>query len=120
MSASCDVVVIGAGASGLAAARTISEAGRHVVVLEARERIGGRILTLHDPEWPLPVELGPEFLHGEAEDARRIVDGAALGLVEVPDVHVWARDGRFRPMRDPWRRLVRVRRRFASLRRDVA
>jgi monoamine oxidase len=119
MAASWDVVVVGAGAAGLAAARALSEAGRHVLVLEARTRAGGRIFTRRDPEWPLPVELGPEFLHGEAGEARRIVDSAALGLVEIPDVHVWARDGRFRPMREPWARLVRVRRRFAALRGDV-
>jgi monoamine oxidase len=119
MASSCDVVVIGAGAAGLAAARTISEAGHRVHVLEARTRIGGRILTVHDHEWPLPVELGPEFLHGEAEEARRIVDTAALGLVEIPDVHVWARAGRLSPQRDPWPRMVRVRRRFSTLRRDL-
>jgi monoamine oxidase len=119
MVSSCDVVVIGAGAAGLAAARTISEAGHRVHVLEARTRIGGRILTRHDREWPLPVELGPEFLHGDAEEARRIVDTAALGLVEIPDVHVWAREGRLAPQRNPWPRMVRVRRRFAALRRDA-
>ena len=47
---------VGAGAAGLAAARTLSDAGRKVVVLEARPRLGGRILTVHDREWPLPVE----------------------------------------------------------------
>jgi monoamine oxidase len=117
---SCDVVVIGAGASGLAAARAISAAGRRVIVVEGRTRIGGRILTRHDHEWPMPVELGPEFLHGEAEETRRIVDGAGLGIVEIPDVQVWAENGRLRPMPDPWPRLTRVRRRFASLRNDTA
>lgn len=115
-----DVVVIGAGAAGLLAARAISEAGHRVVVIEGRTRIGGRILTRHDHEWPMPVELGPEFVHGEAEATRRIVDGAALGIVEIPDVHMWADGGRLRPMRDPWRRVARVRRRFASLKNDVA
>ena len=62
-----DVAVIGAGAAGLAAARELSGAGRRVVVLEARERIGGRIFTLHPPDFALPIELGAEFIHGEAE-----------------------------------------------------
>src|SRR5690606_35540594 len=60
----CDVIVIGAGAAGLAAARRIAAAGRTVVVLEARERAGGRILTRHDPQSPIPIELGAEFIHG--------------------------------------------------------
>lgn len=53
-----DVVVIGAGAAGLAAARALHEADLSVVVLEARERIGGRVFTHRDRQSPVPVELG--------------------------------------------------------------
>jgi len=42
-----DVVVIGAGATGLTAARRLHEAGRTVIVLEARDRVGGCLLTDH-------------------------------------------------------------------------
>src|SRR5262249_34702730 len=59
-----DVIVIGAGAAGLAAARELSQAGLTAVVIEARDRIGGRVFTVHSPEYPLPVELGAEFVHG--------------------------------------------------------
>src|SRR5437867_608834 len=100
-----DAVVIGAGAAGLAAARALSDGGDDVVVLEARPRIGGRILTLRDPEWPLPVELGPEFLHGEARATRGVAAAAGLPVVELPDGHVWAEDGRLRPMGEVWSRL---------------
>jgi monoamine oxidase len=101
-----DTIVIGAGAAGLAAARTLSERGRQVAVLEARPRIGGRIFTVHDPEWPLPVELGPEFLHGEARATREIADTAGLAVVELLDQHVWAEDGRLRPMGEVWTRFA--------------
>lgn len=57
------VVVIGAGMAGLAAAATLRDAGRAVMVLEARDRIGGRVWTSN--LWPgLPVDLGASWIHG--------------------------------------------------------
>ncbi|OWY58531.1 hypothetical protein B7486_79465, partial [cyanobacterium TDX16] len=56
------VVVVGAGASGLAAAQQLAEAGFEVQVLEARERIGGRIWT-EDLDGT-PVDLGASWIHG--------------------------------------------------------
>jgi monoamine oxidase len=65
--AASDVVVIGAGAAGLAAASALAHAGRSVLVLEARGRIGGRCWTLREPGLGVPVELGAEFIHGAPE-----------------------------------------------------
>ncbi|MEW5927510.1 MAG: NAD(P)/FAD-dependent oxidoreductase [Gemmatimonadota bacterium] len=84
-----EVVVIGAGVSGLAAARELSTRGVETLVLEARGRIGGRVHTVHDPASPLPVELGAEFIDvpGAAWDAMRAAGGAAYrsagGMWEV-------------------------------------
>jgi len=61
---SFDVVIIGAGVAGLAAAGVLARAGKSVLCLEARNRLGGRILTLHDPLSPTAIELGAEFIHG--------------------------------------------------------
>ncbi len=58
------VLVIGAGAAGLAAARVLHDEGRSVTVLEARERFGGRAHTSFDIA-SHPVELGAEYIHGE-------------------------------------------------------
>jgi monoamine oxidase len=58
------VIVIGAGAAGLAAARRLRAAGRAVTVLEARDRVGGRVWTARDLA-PVPVELGADYVHGE-------------------------------------------------------
>jgi monoamine oxidase len=57
-----DVVVIGAGAAGVGAALALAKAGRRFVVLEARERVGGRTWTL-DSGRGFPVDLGGEWLH---------------------------------------------------------
>ena len=66
VSEEADTLIIGAGAAGLAAASELVSNGHDVVVLEARERLGGRILTDRTTLAPVPVELGAEFIHGES------------------------------------------------------
>ncbi|MET7618157.1 NAD(P)/FAD-dependent oxidoreductase [Streptomyces sp. NPDC005408] len=105
-----DVVVIGAGISGLACATRLHEAGLRVTVLEARERVGGRIRTHRPADGGPPVELGAQVVHGEhnpvhalmgpelmeavprAVTARVVSEGAAHPMA------VLARPGR----RAPW------------------
>lgn len=60
------VIVIGAGMSGLAAARRLLESGYRVTVLEARERIGGRIYT--DDSLGAPIDLGAAWIHGSEKN----------------------------------------------------
>ncbi|WP_276374500.1 NAD(P)/FAD-dependent oxidoreductase [Chryseolinea sp. H1M3-3] len=60
-----DIVIIGAGAAGLSAAKILSTAGRSICICEARDRIGGRIHTLKGGEFSGPVEAGAEFIHGD-------------------------------------------------------
>jgi monoamine oxidase len=57
-----DALVIGAGISGLTAARAFSNRGLKVIVLEARDRIGGRIWTDFSTGWPL--DMGASWIHG--------------------------------------------------------
>lgn len=63
--ASAEVVVIGAGVAGLAAAVTLRENGRDVQVLEARQRVGGRVWTIREPfSDGLYAEAGAEYVNG--------------------------------------------------------
>jgi monoamine oxidase len=76
------VIVIGAGAAGLAAADTLARAGRSVLVLEARERIGGRCWTRRMAGLTVPVELGAEFIHGEAQSTLALLARAGVPGVD--------------------------------------
>jgi len=58
-----DVVVVGAGMAGLAAARTLLEAGRSVTVIEASERVGGRVWT-DTSSFSVPYDRGAQWLEG--------------------------------------------------------
>jgi monoamine oxidase len=115
-----EVLVIGAGAAGLAAARDLSQAGRRVAVLDARDRWGGRIFTHREAAWPVPVELGAEFVHGAAEETMEAARAAGLLVERLPDRHAWASGGRLRPIRDMWSQFDAVRRRIPTRGADLS
>ncbi|MEU8891892.1 FAD-dependent oxidoreductase [Streptomyces sp. NPDC048442] len=60
-----EVIVVGAGVAGLACAADLDRAGVDVLVLEARERIGGRVLTHRPADGGPAVELGAQIVHGD-------------------------------------------------------
>ena len=107
------IIVIGAGVAGLAAARHLTAAGRHVLLLEARGRLGGRILTVRDALSPLPIELGAEFVHGTPKPIWRIIDSARLPAVEVMGDNYQASGGQLQkvaPLDDLFERLYEAMR----------
>jgi monoamine oxidase len=83
MGAVHDVLVLGAGVAGLAAAAELVRAGRDVLVVESRHRVGGRVMTVHDERTDVPLELGAELVHDGAEAVREVAREAGLSLLEV-------------------------------------
>jgi monoamine oxidase len=77
-----NVIVVGAGVAGLAAAGLLTQAGLQVILLEARDRIGGRLWTLRTADGH-PVELGAEFIHGMPPEMFRRIARARLATREV-------------------------------------
>ena len=92
-----DVAVIGAGAAGLAAAADLSNHGQSVCLLEARDRVGGRILTRHEPDLPVPLELGAEFVHGKPPATLKWLAQRNTALLDAPQSRWILRAGKLRP-----------------------
>jgi len=88
------IVVVGAGMSGLAAARRLADAGMDVTVLEARDRIGGRTWT--NTSLGVPIDLGGAWIHGpEGNPLTELADQAGAKRVETDfDRPVVYQDGR--------------------------
>src|SRR6201985_3084567 len=86
-----DVVVVGAGMAGLTAARTLAEGGLKVLVVEAQDRIGGRIWTRRVGDET--IELGAEFIHGRPPELWALIEEAGLETYERGGSQVCFEDG---------------------------
>src|SRR5262245_5958440 len=104
------VLVIGAGLSGLAAARRLADSGFYVMILEARDRIGGRVHTVRDSRGPIPVELGAEFLHGRPPELWNIIEQENLVVGSLEGSDWCAETHELRKCTDFWPRWRRIAR----------
>jgi phytoene dehydrogenase-like protein len=113
------IIVIGAGAAGLMAARELGRAGKRVTVLEARNRCGGRIHPLPAAEFGYPTESGAEFVHGEAPVTRRLLREAGLSLLPIQGARWNAEHGAFSRDEAPDPHTDRLYQRLAELKADL-
>ena len=118
------VVVVGAGVAGLAASRLLVEAGVPVRVLEARDRIGGRIETVR--EQGVTLDLGASWIHGYVGNpltalAREAAADTVATSYSSTALHVapsLAASGLRAPDTDRWSALVRAASRHSRGRRE--
>jgi len=95
-----EVIIIGAGAAGLSAADELARAGCSTLLLEARDRIGGRIWSVSQRSLPIPVELGAEFVHGDAEATFSLIRKAGTAALDAGGDHWTLREGALGPSED--------------------
>ncbi|MBN1237210.1 MAG: FAD-dependent oxidoreductase [Gammaproteobacteria bacterium] len=120
MTGAFDAVVLGAGAAGLAAAVELGRHGRSVCVLEARERVGGRILTRTEPGIGAPVELGAEFVHGTPAETLGWLRSAGKAVVDLGGQRWRKHGGELRPADDLFGELKRGLARVPRPEQDMA
>jgi len=118
---SFDTIVIGAGAAGLGAAITLAQkTSGTVCMLEARDRVGGRVLTLQDDDAAGVLELGAEFIHGESPATLSHLRMAGREIMDAPQTRWMIRNSELKPADVVFERMKQRLRRLRVPKRDLA
>ncbi len=90
---SLDTIIIGTGAAGLMAAYELTKAGQKVILVEARDRTGGRCYTFSGEGFTIPVEMGAEFIHGDLPLTFKLLKEAGIQYEAVSGDSFEAKNG---------------------------
>ncbi len=103
------IVVIGGGVAGLAAAARLADRGHGVVLLEARDRLGGRVFTARDPHGrTCRGEYGAEFVHGGSAELDALMRAARMRTRSAPPAQWWRTEAGLERLEDFWERVGAV------------
>jgi monoamine oxidase len=115
-----DVIVVGGGSAGLMAAWELAQTGKNTAIVEAKDRIGGRVHTVLDNNFELPVELGAEFVHGDLELTKLILKKAGVKQYEVKG-NIWQNENEsLDEQNDFIEDYSALNRKFKELREDIS
>lgn len=115
-----EILVIGAGAAGLICAKELVAAGHAVTIIEARDRAGGRIHTITDNQFPLPVELGAEFVHGDLALTKQLLKEGKAEFYETKGDLLRSEKGKFIEQEDFIEDIDEVIKRLKQLPSDLS
>jgi len=117
-----DIIIIGAGAAGLAAATELALHKRPALVLEARDRIGGRCWSRYEPDLSVPIEMGAEFIHGRPPVTLSLLQQSGIEALERTGSRWVFQSGEIRPRaRDEiMTRIQQAMKQTKAPRRDVS
>lgn len=94
------IAVIGAGLAGATVAARLAAADMQVTVFEARDRIGGRIHSVTDDAWPMPVQLGAWLFSEADDDLRQRLESWEIGVVDLDSAQWRTPEGDADPVDD--------------------
>ncbi|WP_223624182.1 FAD-dependent oxidoreductase [Microbacterium sp. EST19A] len=94
------IAVIGAGLAGATVAARLVGADMQVTVFEARDRIGGRIHSVTDDAWPMPVQLGAWLFSAADDDLLRRMESWDIGVIDLDGAQWRAPEGDVEPVDD--------------------
>jgi monoamine oxidase len=103
-----DVIIIGAGVAGLACAYELLKNNLKVLIIEGRNRIGGRILTSDQNPDRYPIELGAEFVHGAPASTFQFLNQFGLGFYDCCDEHLYLKHSQLKSTPDFWEQIQEI------------
>ena len=116
-----EVIIVGAGAAGLAAASALGRQRSDVLVIEARDRTGGRVYTQRGTDSSLPIELGADFIHGRAPETFRLVGEGGVDVYEFNGEDWHFRGGRLTRSGGFWSKVAQINAKLEKYRdRDIS